>query len=160
MDNQTLCDKLNDLLQLEFDAAHAYITAIKNAESEDIQDQFLEFLTDHNHHVARLSERIKSAGGTPAARPDLKGKFIKGMTAVMSKLGDHNALRVMNQNEALTNRSYDKAVEEPYPADVLAMLREFQSDEHRHKAWIEQQLAAYKEERPAQAPSEQRPSQP
>ncbi len=161
MDNEQICDHLNDLLQLEFDAVHAYTTAINHVESESIQDRLMEFRADHNHHVARLSERIRALGGKPKAKPDIKGVFLKGLTGIMSRMGDENALRVMHQNENLTNKAYDKAVSESYPQDIRELLLTCQSDERRHRAWIEERLQSFKEEgRGAEAGGERPGTQP
>ncbi len=158
MDNDQLIENLNDLLQTEYDAVHAYITCIKNVDDENILDHLTQFLSDHNHHVGFIAEQVRKAGGEPKARPDFKGPFLKGLTGIMSKLGDKNALRVMVQNETLTNRTYDKEVEKDYPGEILARLHDFQGDERRHKAWLEEQLSDYdetharREERPGAQP--------
>lgn len=151
MEGKILCEKLNDLLKLEYDAVHAYITAIKHIDDDEISDKLIEFMSDHNRHVLQLSERVRAEGGEPQARPDLKGPFLKGLTGIMSRLGDKNALRVMNQNEALTNRAYDAAVDEDFPQDVCDMLFAFRGDEHRHKAWIEQALEGERAEAAGEA---------
>ena len=161
MDREKLIERLNNLLHLEYDAVNAYITSIKNTDSEVIVSKFTEFLTDHNRHIIRLTERVRAEGGDPATKPDIKGFFIKGMTAVMSKLGDTNSLRAMLQNEMLTNATYDKAVAEDFPAELHQMMLDFQGDERRHRSSIEQLLEEWKEEgaRPS-APPEQPGAQP
>jgi rubrerythrin len=156
MDQQYAIKHLNELLQLEYDAAHAYITCIKHVDGEDIQDHLTEFLADHNRHVNWILECVRKLGGEPKARPDMKGPLIKGMTSIMSRLGDKNALRVMHQNENLTNSTYDSQVKLEYSPDIQAKLKEFQSDERRHRAWIEQKLAELQEGR-LQPSDEERP---
>jgi rubrerythrin len=157
MDREKLIERLNDILHLEYDAVNAYITSIKNTENEVIVGKFTEFLTDHNRHVARLTERVRAEGGNPANKPDVKGFFIKGMTAVMSKLGDTNSLRAMLQNEMLTNSTYDKAVAEDFPADVHQLMLDFQGDERRHRSAIEQLLEEWKEHAEHKAPPPEQP---
>ncbi len=142
---------LNDLLKLEHDAVRAYKTAIDNILDADIQENLGRFRNDHERHIALLTQRIKDNGGAPQQRPDLLGPFIMGLTAVMSKMGDLNALRVMHQNENLTNRAYDGAVKDDYPAELHEMMEEFQADERRHRAWIDDKMAELKGE--AAAPS-------
>lgn len=151
-----LDDRLNDILQLEHDAVNAYETAIKNCDEGDIKTNLTDFLSDHTRHVSRLTEEVSNAGGKPASRPDLKGPFLKGLTAVMSKMGDRNLLRVMHQNENLTNSTYDHALKEEWPSEIRAFLIEFQSDERRHRSWIEQRLEEM-EETEARPEAEHRP---
>ena len=159
MEQQELGKKLNDLLMLEYDAVHAYITCIKNVDDDDISNHLTEFLSDHNHHVGRIVEQIRQCDVEPKARPDFKGPFMKGLTGIMSKMGDRKALQVMHQNENLTNSAYDNALKEDYPQYICDMLKEFQSDERRHRAWLEQKLeqldtrqAEAKEAKPEERP--------
>jgi rubrerythrin len=158
MEKQEIGNKLNDLLMLEYDAVHAYVTCIKNVDDDDIQNNLTEFLSDHNRHVGRITEQVRQCGLEPKARPDFKGPFLKGLTGIMSKMGDKNALRVMHQNENLTNSAYDKALEEDFPQDICDILRACQRDERRHRAWIEQKLESLKaREEAKEIPPEERP---
>ncbi len=141
MENKKLISELNDMLMLENDAVRSYQAAIDNIDSDECRSRLLSFQGDHERHRAWIEERVREAGGKPKNRPDLKGPFLKGLTAIMSKTGDLNALRVMHQNENLTNSAYDKAVADGFPADVQAKWQEFQGDERRHRSWIVQKIA-------------------
>lgn len=162
METSKCIEELNDILETEFDAVHAYTTAIKNTEDEMIVSALTDYLTDHNQHVKRITETVRGLGGSPKAHTDFKGIFLKGLTGVMSKLGDRNALRIMLQNEVLTNHTYDRAVEKEFPTHIYEMLVEFQGDERRHKESIERLLEWFKaeEEKPAVQPEHRPGSQP
>lgn len=137
-----IVEHLNDLLQMEFDANRAYELCIMNIDDKDLRLKLNAFHGDHQRHLHKITEIIIRHDGKPKSRPDLKGPFIAGMTAVMSMTGTKNALRVMIQNEVLTNRAYDSAVEfHQFPEDVQKVLQAFRSDERRHKAWLESRLA-------------------
>lgn len=139
---EKLVEHLNDLLQMEFDANRAYELCIMNVDDKQLRLKLHAFHGDHQRHLHKITEIIIENDGKPKSRPDLKGPFIAGMTAIMSMTGVKNALRVMIQNEVLTNRSYDSAVEfHQFPDDVQKVLQEFRSDERRHKAWLEQRLS-------------------
>jgi uncharacterized protein (TIGR02284 family) len=157
MEHDKLIKRLNDLLGVEHDAVRGYETAIKNTDDEDIVANLTSFQGDHENHLSYLTERIKQEGGKPKERPDIKGPFQQGMTAIMSKMGDKNTLRVMHQNENVTNRTYDDAVKEDFPADIMEKLKMFQADEHRHRAWIEDKLDELGERLTSRKESEERP---
>ena len=158
METSQIVDHLNDLLQLEYDAVHAYTSAINHVDDRDLLDHLTSFRADHNHHVNELVHLVKIYGGTPKAKPDLKGPFLKGLTGVMSSTGSRNALRIMLQNENLTNKAYDGAVDDDYPAEIHQLMEQFLADERRHRAWIQQELDSWGE--PAAAPEEERPEAP
>lgn len=152
MDNEKIVDHLNDLLQLEHDANRAYELCIQNVDDKDVKLQLNSFLADHQRHLNKLTEFIIRHDGKPKERPDLKGPFLAGLTAVMSMAGTKNALRVMNQNETLTNKSYDAAVEADFPEDIRQAMTSFRADERKHKAWIEDQLTQLGSGQGAEAP--------
>jgi rubrerythrin len=159
MEQKKLIDHLNDLLQLEHDATRAYELCIQNIKDKQIALKLLDFHSDHQHHLHKLTQFILQNDGRPKERPDLKGPFLAGMTAVMSMTSVTNALRVMLQNETLTNNAYDAAAEDQFPADILKQIRSFREDEHRHKAWIAKKLDELKGEETAatEAGKEERP---
>ena len=155
MEQSHIVDHLNDLLQLEFDAVHAYTTALNHVDDRGIADHLTSFRADHNHHISDLVKLVKSNGGEPKAKPDMKGPFLKGLTGVVSRTGDKNALWIMLQNENLTNKAYENATAEEWPADIQEVMDRNLSDERRHRAWIQETLDMWGE--PAVAPDEQRP---
>src|SRR3954469_11923479 len=83
--------ELNDLIHLDIDAIRAYEHAIKACEHEVVASRLREFKGDHERHVRDLSDCVRRLGGEPANKPDVKGFFIEGFTAVTS-LGTHSAL--------------------------------------------------------------------
>jgi rubrerythrin len=141
LEGKKLVSHLNDLLQLEHDATRAYELAIQYVDERGMRLQLLQFHGDHQRHLHELTRFIIEADGTPKERPDLKGPFLAGMTAIMSTLGTKNAVRVMIQNENVTNKAYDAAVEDQYPPGLAKEIRQFRDDERRHRSWLEQKLA-------------------
>ena len=141
LEGKQLISHLNDLLQLEHDATRAYELCIQYLDEKDIRLKLLEFHGDHQRHLHELTRFVIEADGTPKERPDLKGPFLAGMTAAMSTLGAKNAIRVMIQNENVTNRAYDAAVEDEYPPALAKEIRRFRDDERRHRSWLEGRLA-------------------
>lgn len=141
---------MNDQIHLDLDAITAYDEAIEGCDSQDIKDQLGVFRGDHERHVSELSAMVRQYGGTPAERTDIKGFFIKAFTKLASH-GDRSALYAMRGNEQLTNKSYEKALENELPDDVRSLLERNLQDERRHLSWIEETIRAraYEEETPA-----------
>jgi uncharacterized protein (TIGR02284 family) len=131
---------LNDLLALDLDAVEAYESAITRIDAVFLREKLREFQQDHQRHIRDLTECVMRFGGKPRHRPDVKGFFIKGFTAVTSMTGDEGALNAMKGNEQLTTRTYKRALADSWPADVRELIEKNYADEVRHLAWIEQTL--------------------
>lgn len=130
---------MNDQIHLDYDAITAYEEAIEACDSQDIKDQLTLFKGDHERHVKELSAMVRQFGGEPAERGDIKGFFIQAFTKIVSH-GDRSALMAMRGNELLTNKSYEKALENELPDEVKALLERNLEDERRHLHWIEQTI--------------------
>lgn len=132
-----VCDHLNKLIQLDFDAAGTYREAVLHVDDGYVRDDLHAFLGDHERHVMELTRIVRDLGGTPIeAHRDLKGVILEGMTRLRSR-GTVGALRAMRMNEKLTNRSYDKAAEVYMPPIGQVIVMENLADERRHLAGIE-----------------------
>lgn len=133
--------RLNELLMLDHDAVDAYQQAIDGMKSEFCRQKLREFQGDHRRHITDLTRLIESYGAKAKNRRDVKGFFIKGMTAVQSAMGDHMALKAMQTNEKLTNKKYEDALQDSaMPPEAMEVLRRNRADEARHLAWINQAL--------------------
>lgn len=140
---EDMAEELGDVLKLDVDAIEAYNEAIERVQSQELRSRLSAFRDDHQRHVSDLTEAIRDMGHQPPEpKPDMKGKLIEGMTAMRSAMGDEQALKAMRQNETVTNRTYEKAVQSfTWPGEVQRMLSAGLSDERRHLDWIEQQLS-------------------
>ncbi|HWN66478.1 MAG TPA: DUF2383 domain-containing protein [Haliangium sp.] len=138
MMNENVISLLNDLIQLDIDAVHAYAQAIDNVEESVVRSRLLEFQSDHERHIRELSEVVLEQGGKPIERKrDFKGFLIEGMTAIRSSTGTKGALKAMKTNEVLTNRQYDKALDEDLPPRVRDLVLRNRDDERRHLQYID-----------------------
>lgn len=142
MEKTEMIDRLNDLIQLDVDAVEAYEQAIKHIGYKDIAKRFREYQDDHRAHITNLTALVQQMGGTPLKpTPDLKGYLIEGFTALMSLTGAKQALEAMKSNEKLTNRKYQEAVDQPFPEEVMNLLRTNLSQERWHLSYIEEILS-------------------
>ncbi len=146
-------EKLNDLIALDIDAVNAYEEAIKRMSVGFIQERLKQFQDDHQRHIRDLTAVVDRLGGKPRAKPDVKGFIIKGFTAITSSVGDEGALKAMQSNEKLTNKTYKDACEGvPWPADVRVIIERNFADEQRHLAFVEECLRtrAWEQQQPIQ----------
>jgi uncharacterized protein (TIGR02284 family) len=133
----TLEDLLEDLIQLDYDAADAYQAAIDRLENKQFRDALAEFKRDHLRHIAELSDILSGMGRTPPKEGDMKGILTKGKVVIGGLLGDESILQAMRSNEADTNTAYERAVQFPgLPSNTREVLERGLEDERRHCQWI------------------------
>ena len=140
MDQNRMIERLNDLIALDYDAVGAYEAAIDRIDVEFLRTRLREFQGDHRRHIQELSRAVVSMGGTAREKPDMKGFLLKGFTAVTSMMGVEAALKAMQGNEKLTNRTYEKAMTESWSDEVRVIIERNLRDEQRHLAFIEEIL--------------------
>jgi uncharacterized protein (TIGR02284 family) len=141
-------EALNDLIQLDFDAVHAYKQAIEKIDDVIARMDLEAFQADHEQHISDLSQVVRMIGGEPVELGrDLKGVLLEGLTALRSVTGTLGALRAMKMNEKLTNRAYERALEMTLPAGAREVVLRNREDERRHLAAIEVHIARLAGER-------------
>jgi uncharacterized protein (TIGR02284 family) len=129
---------LNDLIQLDYDAVQAYKQAIEKIDDLVARSDLESFQEDHEDHIRQLSQTVRMMGGEPEkAGRDLKGVLLEGLTALRSVTGTLGALRAMRTNEKITNRSYERALQEKLPTAAREVVLKNREDERRHLASIE-----------------------
>ena len=141
MNKEDVVDKLGELVQLDYDAVHAYEQAINNTEHPTIRDNLVQFRHDHEKHIAVLSTAISMLGGTPPKLSrDIKGFFIEGFTSIRSLSGTEGVLKAMAANEKLTNHVYSEAFDLHLPANIHSIVERNYRDEQRHLRYIEEAI--------------------
>lgn len=143
--------KLNDLIELDYDAIEAYQEAIERLESQEFKDQLATFCSDHERHTTNLGLLVSARGGTPAKGPDLMRVLTKGKVVIADLVGqDHAILLAMRANEAVTNKRYELALAvDGMDAETRRQVEENLADERRHRDWIDAQLEKRKNRKAA-----------
>ena len=97
----TLESLLEDLIQLDYDAADAYQAAIDRLENSSYRTGLAEFKRDHLRHITELGDILSSMGRTPPK----EGEKPSWPRARWSSpvMGDEAILQAMRTNEADTN---------------------------------------------------------
>lgn len=140
MDNDDVADVLNGLIRLDFDAIEAYEAAIRRADDQAIRSQLAEFLQDHQRHTVNLAEEVRRLGEKPVDGPGLMRMLTEGAVVIGGLGHDRGVLKAMSTNEAVTNRSYEQALEKLADHPVANVVRQNREDERRHKQWIDSRL--------------------
>lgn len=140
-DTDKVCEKLNDLIELDHDAISAYAAAIERLETEEFRRQLTTYKGDHERHTQNLGGVVTQLGGTPKQHTDAMEILTKGKVVIAGLVGDKAILGAMKANEEVTNKTYShvlKAIEgHPEAETVVAANLE---DERRHKEWIDRTL--------------------
>jgi rubrerythrin len=148
--------ELNDLKQLDYDAAKTYEEAISHIKEIEIKEDLEIFRRDHLRHMDELTIVIRTLGGeAKEVGRDIKGALLEGMTKLRSVTGTEGALKAMRMNEKVTNKSYDEASKLELPENARELVLRNLADERRHLATIEMhldRLAGAQEEEGAEVP--------
>jgi uncharacterized protein (TIGR02284 family) len=150
MTNEEIIEKLNELIQLDFDASKTYEAAIERVDENDdeVRSDLQSFLTDHLRHITDLTQEVQKLGGKPEeVGRDFKGVLLEGMTKLRSVTGTSGALKAMRMNEKVTNKSYEEAAEAAFPVGVHELIVKNLDDERRHLAAIELHIARRADEK-------------
>ncbi len=132
-----LVAELNDLLQLDHDALHAYTLAIQAVEDGGYRDTLRRFRNDHERHVDTLEELVRAHGGTAVRGPHLStGAFKLAIQAAGAVGGDRAVLLAFKANEAQVRDKYQRHARRPHPPQVERALRRAAADEETHYAWV------------------------
>jgi uncharacterized protein (TIGR02284 family) len=136
---------LNNLIQLDIDAYHAYEEAINHIKENKIKQQLVGFQEDHARHIRDLAALLKRMGGTPIKNSqDFKGYVIEAVTKLRSIIGTESALKAMLSNETLTNKKYAEALAEALELgstkEMCDLIRDNLHDEKRHYEYIKTSL--------------------
>ena len=141
---KTLESLLEDLIQLDYDAADAYQAAIDRLENSRFRSTLAEFKRDHLRHITELGDILSSMGRTPPKEGDIKALVAKGKVVIAGLMGDESILQAMRTNEADTNTAYERAVNfKGLQANTRDVLERGLEDERRHCEWILETLKQF-----------------
>lgn len=140
--NEKVIKKLNDLIELDFDAIEAYEAAIERLESPEYRSKLNEYCEDHRRHTRDLTAQVTRLGGSPETGPGAMRLLTKGKVVIADIVaGDHAILTAMRANEEVTNKRYEMALEaDGMDPETRAVVAANLEDERRHRAWISAQL--------------------
>jgi rubrerythrin len=136
-----LVEKLNSLIQLDFDAIVTYHHAIEHCDDVHVRHDLEMFRADHERHIANLAKVVRACEGTPIdVHRDLKGVVLEGITELRSRSGTLGVLRAMRDNERFTNFTYRRASRIALAPIARVVIDQNHADEQRHLAVIQSHI--------------------
>lgn len=128
-----IIDNLISLYNIEIDAIKRYDSALKKISEKDINESIKKFRDDHARHVESFARIINGLGATlPSSSEDLQGLFSGAAASLQSLIGTEGALEGLQSEEKITTKSYEDAVEQDFPPDILSVLSRYYQDEKVH----------------------------
>jgi rubrerythrin len=136
-------DAVRDLVELDYDAIEAYVTAINRLDNEEYRSKLSEFKADHDRHIQELGALLlKHDVDGPTGPSLIKQWLTKGKVVLAELSGDNAILAAMLHNEEDTNTAYQRVSEHnEIWSDAVDIIQRGLQDERRHKAWLEETLA-------------------
>jgi rubrerythrin len=130
---------IQNLIELDYDAAEAYEVAIDRIGNEAYKAQLRLFKADHLRHIQELSAYLQKQNEEVPEGPSLGKQWLtKGKVVLADIIGDHTILIAMRSNEIDTNTAYERiAKRNDKPIELLDTIDRGLQDEKRHKAWLD-----------------------
>lgn len=138
-------DAICSLIELDYAAAEAYSTAIKNISNPSRKAQLSMFMSDHHDHIVKLRELVLKHGGSPPSGANrLKQLITKGKVSIGILISDRAILQAMLDNERDTNQAYSRMHRRADKwEDAADIIKKGVEDEIKHKEWLEQEISDY-----------------
>lgn len=131
-----LLARLNDLLQLEYDALASYRLAIAMLRAPEHVAPMKDFLADHERHVSDLADMLHHHGSLALRLPHMPTGVFKLAVQATGILGDDRAvLLAFRANEQQSRDKYARAAGAHQPPEVAALMRRHADDEAKHFDW-------------------------
>lgn len=131
-----LVAELNDMLQLDHDAVHAYTLAARLLRSDAHRATIESYRADHERHIRELTELVRAHGGIPMQLPHPTGPFKLAVQAAGKLGGDRGVLLAFKANERQVRDKYRRTANRRHPEDVTLVLQRAAADEATHYAWV------------------------
>jgi hypothetical protein len=143
LDGAQLVALLNDLLQLDHDAAGAYQIALRELDSVRLRTELEVHLRDHERHIEELEARIEQLDGMKMPLPHVTGAFKFAVQAAAGPGSDRAVLLAFKANEMQVRDKYDRAAErKDLPPGISVLVRRAAADERRYYDWAVRSLEA------------------
>lgn len=136
VDKDDVIDVLNDVLESCRDGEYGFRTSSEHTEAADLKRIFLHHSNDCATAAAELVIEINALGGEPVTGGTLTGALHRGWVSVKTALtsqDDKAVLQECERGEDAAVARYRKALQNPLPANVRAMLeRQAQGAQRNH----------------------------
>lgn len=135
-DNDDVVDVLDDLLESCRDGEYGFRASAERADSPELKTLFLRHASECAAAAAELEREIRNHGGEPSSGGTMSGALHRGWVSVkaaMSSNDDKAVLEEAERGEDTALARYRKALKEPLPAAVRAIVeRQAQGAQRNH----------------------------
>jgi len=138
-DNEKAVEKLNNLLEKNYDARNGYKKAMESVEDPSLRNYFEHRSAQRSAFANELHDRIRSCGGTPKESGSVTGSLHRTWMDVRSSLaGDNKEEAILKEcirGDKASAEEYREAMEKDYiDAETKALIQQ-------EKANVEQALS-------------------
>jgi len=128
MDKDDVIDTLNDLIETSKDGEYGFRTSAERAHSPTLRDRLNSRANACGAAAAELQALVRQYGGEPEDDGTALGAMHRGWVAVKAAIStnareDHAILSECERGEDSAVAAYRKAMKQPLPTDVLAVVQ-------------------------------------
>lgn len=124
-DNDDVVDVLDDLLESSRDGEYGFRASAERAESPELKTILLRHAGECAAAAAELEREVRNRGGEPSSGGTMSGALHRGWVSVKAALStndDKAVLEECERGEDAAVARYRKALQEPLPASVRALV--------------------------------------
>lgn len=128
MDKDDVIDTLNDLIETSKDGEYGFRTSAERAHSPTLRDRLNSRANACSAAASELQALVRQYGGEPEDDGTALGAMHRGWVAVKAAIStnareDHAILSECERGEDSAVAAYRKAMKQPLPTDVLAVVQ-------------------------------------
>lgn len=115
MDNTTLVEVLNNIVQINNDRVAGYKTAAEETKDVELQNLFAQLLQTSKQNITALESGIQLHGGTPTDSTRLSGKVFRVWMDVKAALTGADHIKILESciyGELQATDTYEKVLDE------------------------------------------------
>lgn len=129
--------ELNQFLEGNFMAIHAYEDFIEHMQDPEIRKTLQTFQQDHKQHAIKVAQRIQNLGGVPVNDVGLKGKMVEWMKNVKgTTFGTEEILKDALAGEQRGIDISRKILQNDLDPDSLQLVKNILMHDEKHVEYL------------------------
>lgn len=136
MSNDDIIDTLNDLIETSKDGEYGFRTSAEYLRDPALKQSFTTRAEECRQAAAELQQLVVTLGGTAEDSGSAAGALHRGWVAVKGTLAGYTDKAILEETERGEDTalaSYRKALDEPLPAEVRAVVeRQYEGVKRNH----------------------------
>ena len=103
-------DVLNSFLRGEISAVETYRQALEKVEQTNVKTQLQDYMQSHARRVTRLSDQIRTLGGSPSTSSGVWGTFATAIEGGAKTFGERAAVAALEEGEDHGRNDYKRDI--------------------------------------------------